>query len=214
MEELATFIGIVLKTLRTEQELQRSLEQRETLIREMSHRLKNVFAIVDGMIRMTARGSETKQEMADTLSGRLHALAEAHSLVRRSFSEVAGVATDIGEVLRIIVEPHENRCSAKKKFSFDGPLVACGEQAIQGLALVFHELATNAAKYGVLGADEGQVAVSWRIDGGDVLVHWSERGSPPIGRHRPTRGSAAPLFSPPSSGNSGALSTTNGRATA
>jgi two-component sensor histidine kinase len=180
MEELATFIGIALKTMRTEEELQRSLEQQETLTREMSHRLKNVFAIIDGMIRMSARGSESKPEMAATLSGRLHALAEAHSLVRRSFSDVAGVATDIGEVLRIIVEPHQNRSSGRRKFAFDGPLVVCGEQAIQCLALVFHELATNAAKYGVLGADDGQVAVSWRIDEGDVLVRWSESGGPAI----------------------------------
>ncbi|WKL23977.1 HWE histidine kinase domain-containing protein (plasmid) [Sinorhizobium meliloti] len=90
MQELAGFIGIALKMVRSEQELQQALEQQELLTREMSHRLKNLFTIVDGMIRISARSTDNKDDLVALLSGRLHALAAAHSLVRPSFSDVQG----------------------------------------------------------------------------------------------------------------------------
>jgi GAF domain-containing protein len=88
MTELASFVGIALRMLQTEQRLQRSLDTQETLTKEMSHRLKNLFAMTDGMIRVSTRSATTKDELAQALSGRLHALASAHALVRRDLSDV------------------------------------------------------------------------------------------------------------------------------
>lgn len=177
MQELADFIGIALKMVRSEEELQQALEQQELLTREMGHRLKNLFTILDGMVRISARTTDSKDDLVAMLSGRLHALAAAHSLVRPSFSEVQGAASSLAELLSIVLEPHEPPAiSGKRRLSLTGPTVLCGEQSVNGLALVFHELATNAAKYGSLCGDLGTVDVVWQIDGGDLGITWREDG--------------------------------------
>jgi two-component sensor histidine kinase len=85
MLDLAAFTGVAVKMVSNESRLKEALIQQETLTREMSHRVQNVFAITDALIRGSARTATTPQEMAETLSGRLHALSSAHGLVRRSF---------------------------------------------------------------------------------------------------------------------------------
>jgi two-component sensor histidine kinase len=180
--ELASFVGIALRMLRTEQKLHNALEEQETLTREMGHRIKNLFAIAEGMVRITARSAENKIEMAQMLTGRFHALASAHALVRRSFStgEDARI-TDLATLLRTIVEPHERQArGAASKFSIGGPAVSCGPHAINGIALVFHELATNAVKYGALNADDGGVSVAWDKVADDLIFRWTEKGGPRI----------------------------------
>lgn len=190
MQELADFIGIALKMVRSEEELQQALEQQELLTREMGHRLKNLFTILDGMVRISARTTDNKDDLVALLSGSLHALAAAHSLVRPSFSEVQGAASSLAELLSIVLEPHESPAiSGKRRLSLTGPTVLCGEQSVNGLALVFHELATNAAKYGSLCGDLGTVDVVWQIDGGDLGITWREDG-----------GAQATSFSPASKG--------------
>jgi two-component sensor histidine kinase len=191
MTELATFVGIALRMVRGEERLQRALSEQETLASEMSHRVKNLFTMTDGLIRMTARNTETKDEMSKVLSGRLHALASAHALVRSGFRTLAPATEglDLATLVRTIVEAHDafdgNMAS---RFSLDGPLVPCHERAINSVALTFHELATNAAKYGALTSDAGHVDVRWRLEGDDLVVHWSERGGPEIEEPPTTRG--------------------------
>jgi two-component sensor histidine kinase len=193
MQELASFIGVALKMIRAEQDLQASLQQQELLTKEMSHRLKNVFAIIDGMIRISARSTRSKEEMADMLSGRVHALAAAHSLVRRTFSDVQPAASDLADLLRVIVEPHEAANGERKRFSIAGPSVLCGEQAVNGLALVFHELATNAAKYGVLGSESGEVHITWRLQDRDLVIEWFEQGGSGVDNSPASKGFGSTL---------------------
>jgi two-component sensor histidine kinase len=180
--ELASFAGIALRMLRSEQSLQRALEEQETLTREMGHRIKNLFAIAEGMVRISARGAQTKDEMAQLLIGRFHALACAHGLVRRSFSTGEDTRiTDLATLLHTVVEPHERPTrGAASRFSISGPVIACGPHAINGIALVFHELATNAVKYGALNDDDGQVAIVWDRVENDLVFRWAERGGPKI----------------------------------
>jgi two-component sensor histidine kinase len=183
MTEMASFVGIALRMLQSEQRLQKSLEEQETLTREMSHRVKNLFAIADGMIRVSARNSATKEEMAEVLTGRMHALASAHSLVRRNFHDVdAGPrASDLVEVIEAIVRPHVGSASnAESQISIEGPPIQCGEHAVNGIALVIHELATNAAKYGALKIDQGRVDIGWRNENGNVVLNWTERDGPAV----------------------------------
>src|ERR1700733_1979209 len=90
--ELASFVALALETERTKQQLQKALDEQLVLAREMTHRIKNLFAITDGMIRFSAKNAASTAEMAALLSGRLHALANAHALVRREFSEVGTIA--------------------------------------------------------------------------------------------------------------------------
>jgi two-component sensor histidine kinase len=177
--ELASFVSIALRMLETTQRLQRALDEQEILAKEMSHRLKNVFALTDGLIRLTARSVSTKGELAETLSGRLHALARAHALVRRNFSNVAIEArsSDLVSLIGMIVEPHQTHASgAPSRFTIDGPAIPCGEHATNAMALAFHELATNAAKYGALASDVGHVEIVCRTDDETLTVTWTEKG--------------------------------------
>jgi two-component sensor histidine kinase len=158
MTELASFVAIVLRMLRTEGKLHAALEEQVTLTREMTHRIKNLFAMTDGMIRFTEKSATTPKEMSALLSGRLHALADANALVRREFNEVgsSAPASDLRELIEKIAEPHENFASeGEQRFSIEGPTVRCGERASNAIALIFHELATNAAKYGSLKLEQG-----------------------------------------------------------
>lgn len=181
--ELASFVGIALSMVRTERRLKGALEEQATLAKEMSHRVKNLFAIAEGMIRLTAKSTDSKDEMVKALTGRLHALASAHALVRRDFSKtgISPRVTDLGDLIRTVTAPHNDSSAViESRFVIDGPFVRCGDHAMNGLALVFHELATNAAKYGALTSGAGIVDVGWRLEQDRLIVCWAERGGPRI----------------------------------
>lgn len=171
MSELAAFAGMALRMIQTEQHLSLALQQQETLMREMSHRIKNLFSVADSMVRMTARNSATKEELAETLSGRLHALSQANGLIRRSFGTDVSAVASFSDLVARILRPFERSRSV-----LEGPPLAIGEQATNHLALVFHELATNASKYGALSRDGGGVSVSWSVDADTVVIDWIEMG--------------------------------------
>ena len=190
MTELAAFAGIALSMVSTEERLQEALErqeqltvEQETLTDEMGHRVKNLFAIVSGMIRVSARAATNPQEMSEILSGRLHALAAAHAVVRRTFDDkgIASQGAELGEIVATILRPHEGTgMLGHDQFKVIGPPIRLGDRATNAFALVLHELATNAAKYGALKADTGSVQVCWRSDGGRLVLTWEERGGPVI----------------------------------
>ncbi|HTK35069.1 MAG TPA: HWE histidine kinase domain-containing protein [Caulobacteraceae bacterium] len=185
MTDLASVVGIAVHMQRAQEKLHRALEEQETLTQEMSHRVKNLFAVTDGMIRMTARKASSKDEMAEMLSGRLHALANAHALVSRNLREIghAPSASNMGAVIEAVVLPHQPQAGhSEPRVVIHGPTVRCGDHALNGMALVFHELATNAAKYGALAVETGSVRVEWRKEGEGLLLVWSEAGGPPIAR--------------------------------
>lgn len=189
MLELAGFAGIAMRMVRTEGRLHRALADQETLAREMSHRLKNLFSIVDGMIRLSVRTAGSKEELAEKLSGRMRALGLAQALVRRDSREPSVPASDLRVLVEQIVRPHEDPATgAPHRFTWAGPPVRCGEQAVGGLALVLHELATNAAKYGALASEAGHVEISWRFQGGRLALRWAERDGPPVAGPPETRG--------------------------
>lgn len=174
MTELATFTGVALRMVQSDLRLKKALEEQETLAKEMSHRVKNLFAITDGMIRLASRASQTKEEMAQSLSGRLHALSDAHSLVRRSFSSGAQIkGAELGELIETILRPY-------RAPDIEGAAVHLGEHATNNIALIFHELATNAAKYGALSTDQGSVNVTWRLVDGNLDLQWQEENGPAI----------------------------------
>ena len=183
MTELASFVAIAIRMLRTEEKLQKAFEEQSILTREMTHRIKNLFAMTDGMIRLTEKNATTPKEMSALLSGRMHALADAHALVRREFSEVGVSAStsDLRQLIEKIAEPHEDFSSeGARRFSIEGPSIRCGERASNAIALIFHELATNAAKYGSLKLEEGRVSIVWCHRADSLQFEWQERHGPPI----------------------------------
>jgi two-component sensor histidine kinase len=192
MTELAAFVGIALHMLRTEERLQQALEQQELLTKEMGHRVKNLFAITQGMISVTARTASTPQEMSQILSGRLRALTDAHSLVRRNFDDTgsANEGTDLDKLVRTILSPHKNGVTPAEQdqINIDGPSFWLGPRATNGFALILHELATNAAKYGALKNESGFARVYWRQENDRLNLTWEERGGPIIEAEPTSRG--------------------------
>ena len=182
MRELASFTGIALAMLRDRQRLQDAVTQQELLTAEMSHRVQNLFSIIDAMIHLSKRSATSAADMAKSLSGRLHALAAAHALVRRSFHPGADKplkpVAGLNGLILAILKPYE--LMGTKRFVIEGPEIELGSQAATGLALVFHELATNATKYGALVRDEGQVSVSWEQGRETLALQWRESGGPVI----------------------------------
>lgn len=181
--ELATFVGIAIQMVRTQERLQVALEEQETLTKEMSHRLKNLFAVSEGMVRMTMKTANTVSEMGQSLIGRFHALATAHALIRRSFSPDSALTQDldVAELISTIVQPHERQLIGRNsRFVIEGSSVKCGQHSVNGIALIFHELATNAVKYGALANDKGRVGVSWKVEDEALAFHWHEFDGPEL----------------------------------
>jgi two-component sensor histidine kinase len=173
MTDLSAFAATALRMIQTEEQLTACLQEQEILTREMSHRVKNLFTLMSGMVRMTRHGAESADDLADKLSGRISALADANALVRRQFADSAVSAADFGDIVRRIMVPY-----GYAKASVTGPLVQVGERSTNSVALIFHELATNAAKYGALSNDTGAIAVEWTVDSKDIKLSWKEAGGP------------------------------------
>ncbi|WP_377697281.1 PAS domain-containing sensor histidine kinase [Paracoccus niistensis] len=156
--------------------------KRQLLLREMDHRVKNLFSIALGMISMTARSAPSVPAMAEALRGRLTALARAHDLIRSALGGQVGQgqSTSLRALIEKIVQPHLG-APGDPRMSFEGPDITLGESASVGLALIFHELATNAAKYGALSTPEGRIAVTWTVSEGKLSLDWAEEvGGPGI----------------------------------
>jgi two-component sensor histidine kinase len=175
LTELATFAGLALSMIQTREKLAAALADQELLTREMSHRVKNFFAVAEGLIRATSRHSTTKEEMTDSLSGRFRALGEAHSLVRRSARAGHGhPGGSLENVLWRVLSPYG------PAVRIEGPELRLGERATTNFALVFHELATNAFKHGALSRSDGWLSVDWLQEHGTIHIRWQESGGPDV----------------------------------
>lgn len=155
-------------------------EARELLTRELSHRIKNIFAVVSGLAALTARGSEAAQDYVRRFQERLQALALATEFVRPHGPTSSPVSPDqtVQGLLRTLLAPYLE--DAQERFVIEGDDAAIGEKAATALALIMHEQATNAVKYGALSTASGRVTIRLRCEGGTLLLLWQERGGPPI----------------------------------
>ena len=157
-------------------------QQQELLLRELDHRVKNLFAVVGGMVTLSARSAATPKDMAETVHGRLGALASAHMLVlpQRGLAKGLSRATLEGLVRAILAPYIDPDRTENLRVEIDGPELSVGSEAATSLALVVHELATNAAKYGALSVSNGHVRISWSNTNGRLDLSWREGGGPPV----------------------------------
>ena len=149
--------------------------RQDLLIAELDHRVKNVLARVAVVARRTREGSSSMAEFVRALDGRIHSMAAAHSLLSQSRWQGVGLA----DLARDQLAPYATDANAK----IDGPNIVLTAAATQSLAMVLHELVTNAAKYGALSAPDGQVSVSWERFSGEgeppkLIMIWRETGGP------------------------------------
>jgi two-component sensor histidine kinase len=154
-------------------------EAREMLAGEMSHRVKNLFAIATALTRIASRSAATTKEMADDLTRRLTALGNAHELVRPTLSEQKK-ATYLGDLLAVLLDAYDDRGAIGDRIRIEVPAVLVGEGSVTTLALVVHELATNSIKYGSLAKAGGTLDVSCTAEDNEVVIVWTEKGGSPV----------------------------------
>lgn len=155
-------------------------EGHELLAGEMSHRVKNLLTIAQGLTSMTARSSSSAAEMAKQLTGRLAALGRAHDLVR-PLPGHQGRAALLGDVISILLSPYDDMGAFSGRIRVAVPRMGVGEVAATSVALAFHELATNSLKYGALSSNNGTLDISGTSDeAGNITILWVERGGPAV----------------------------------
>lgn len=164
----------VVLTCRDVTEHRKMEEARQLLLRELNHRVKNLFAIASGMVTMTARSADSVADMANKLKGRLLALARAHELIRSAITNDTDrhEQASLRELIAQILKPHLGERTLA--ISISGPEVGLGVSAATSFALIFHELATNAAKYGALKSTDCHLEISWSLVEGDLELKWAE----------------------------------------
>ena len=156
----------------------RAEEAREMLAGEMSHRVKNLFAIASALTAIAARSAATTTGMARDLTQRLTALGRAHDLIRPAPGQ-KGHQARLGDLLAVLLAPYDDQGTVGGRVHVSAPAVLVGETAATTLALVVHELATNSIKYGALSAASGTLDISCTGHESDVVIVWTERGGPP-----------------------------------
>jgi signal transduction histidine kinase len=163
-------------------ERRRAQDQQKLLVRELSHRVKNLFAVAGGIVALTARSAKTPQDMASAVRNRLDALARAHELALPAQSaerDTRRRGTALDALVRAICSPYLDEKDAEG-ILVEGPPTQLAGQPVTSLALVFNELATNAAKYGALSAPGGRIEIRWSLDNGALSLTWTERGGPTV----------------------------------
>lgn len=156
------------------------------LLRELDHRVKNAFAVFLGLVHGAARHAHGRDAagVVAALTGRVMALSRAHDLVRPAIGGLSGIAAAAGTTVRTLAEAVLAPFTAPgddARIALQGTEVALGPRAAPGLALVLHELATNALQHGALSSPAGRVELAWATAGDTLTLDWCEAGGPPVG---------------------------------
>jgi len=152
-------------------ERKKAQDRERLLSREVDHRAKNLLMVVQSIVHLS--GGPDIDHFKQGVTGRIQALARAHSLLAASRWNAVALRSLVQEEL----EPYAMEGC---RVACSGPELNLKPAAAQSLALVIHELATNAAKYGALSVPRGRVAVSWRLDDQRMCIDWRESGGPSV----------------------------------
>ncbi|MFN3513881.1 MAG: sensor histidine kinase [Phenylobacterium sp.] len=147
----------------------RASERQQLMIHELNHRVKNTLATVQSLAWQTL-GRGAQDSRVERFTERLLALSQAHDLLTRRVWENA----DLREVVAQTLQPYGARAIVA------GDELLLSPTAAVSLSMVFHELATNAAKYGALSLDSGRISVAWEVAEGELQLQWRESGGPPV----------------------------------
>ncbi|CAA9245678.1 MAG: hypothetical protein AVDCRST_MAG08-1842 [uncultured Acetobacteraceae bacterium] len=153
----------------------RAMDQQRLLIAELNHRVKNTLATIQSIAAQTLRSTPSPQDFRRSFEARLVALSHTHDVLTRTHWQGA----DLRRLLKAELGPY-----GESRVALHGADVLLPPSAALPLGLVFHEMATNAAKYGALSAEAGLVSVHWKTIGGPagrhLVLDWTETGGPPV----------------------------------
>jgi len=153
-------------------ERKRAEEHQQILMAELDHRVKNVLARVAAVADSTHQGSGSIDEFIRSFNGRIQSMALAHALL----SETSWRGADLAVLVRKQLAPYVTDSNT----AIAGPDITLSPSATQALAMVLHELVTNAAKHGALSTPGGRVSVNWEQAGTNLIFVWRESDGPPV----------------------------------
>ena len=156
--------------------LKRMADQRGLVAHELSHRIKNIFSVISGLVSLSARTFPESRAFADQLRARIMALSRAHDFVRPQSDdpEAGRVETSLHGMLAELFVPYALDGASRTQISGDD--IQIDDRAATPFALIFHELATNAAKYGALAVPDGNIALTSNIAEDRFILVWKETG--------------------------------------
>ena len=162
-------------------ELKRLEQGRELVSQELSHRIKNIFAVISALIALSARQHPEARAFSVSLRTRINALARAHEFVRphTETSRTTVGATTLHSFLNDLFAAYAGE-DGRSRVRLSGDDAVFDDQAATSVALLFHELATNAAKYGALSEAGGRVVLTTRRQDDRFILTWTETGGPPL----------------------------------
>ena len=188
-------------------DLKRSHTGQSILLREMNHRIKNIFSVIGGIVALSARASDDDEELGPAILSRLEALARAHELTLPDLRGDTTIekSTSFAELLQTVVAPYH---LDEERLTVSGDDIALSGSALTSIALLLHELATNAAKYGALSSPTGRLQITMRDYDGEFQVDWVECDGPPIAGKPPSEGFGSVLEAATLRGLRGVMSRT------
>ena len=161
----------------------RAQERQQLLLREMNHRVKNLFTIASSLVSLSARSAATPRELASDVCARLAALAQAHELTLSrtpGSAAPAEASTTLHALITTIIAPYDDELqSGSSRVTISGCDFLLAGEAVTSFALLLYEFATNAAKYGALSTPDGRIDINCFDEGQQFLLTWTERGGPP-----------------------------------
>ena len=161
----------------TAQDLGKARDRADLLARELNHRVKNLFAVILAIVKMSGRGDPAAKPTIDKIAERLHALLRSHEVTQGQIEQGGGTRPeiDLRELVETALAPY--RLGEARARIAGEPLLLRSHLAVP-LGLVLHELVTNAVKYGALANADGRLAVNWAREGNRVRLTWREDGAP------------------------------------
>ena len=172
------------KIARDISERRRAEERQHLLLREMDHRVKNLFALSGGVVALSAQSVNSAAELAAAVRGRLSALARAHALTLPVITDAGRrleQSTTLHALIHTILAPYDGQTvDDKTRVVVSGADIPVGGGSLTSLALLLNEFATNAAKYGALSTPAGHIDIECKEDGAQFVLAWVERNGPPV----------------------------------
>jgi two-component sensor histidine kinase len=183
LRSYANLLGAAIERLRVMDQLRAAVKDRDLLIDELNHRVKNTLTTVQSIASQTLRNAPDLDHASSAIESRLIALSQVHNvLTDRSWADVG-----LHDIVAQAVEPY--RSQGEDRIHVQGPPILVPPRMALALAMAMQELATNAVKYGALSNGTGQIRVHWNLNGAStpkrLNLMWRETDGPPV--HKPTR---------------------------
>jgi len=183
LEDLAKLVEEQITLRERVAEMARFDAQRALIQGELAHRIKNIFSVISSLLIVSSRTETDLEGFVQSVTGRIQALSKANDFIIEVKPDGNGFNGGLAGLIDALLAPFKRN---DLQVIVSCPAMSVGEKAASALALVIHELATNAAKYGALSTVDGYIDLTCRCDGETFQIVWREVGGPPL-THEPSR---------------------------